>query len=88
MAAIGEAFSLKEVDASGLTKLDRSYLSILVEAGTPLGVSTMAASIGEGEDNLLQTVEPFLLRKGFIRKTGRGRVATQKALDLINGKEA
>ena len=83
LSAITEAFALKEVDASGLTKLDRAYLAILVEAGTPLGVSTMAASVGEGEDNLLQTVEPFLLRKGFIRKTGRGRVATQKAVDLV-----
>lgn len=88
MAAIGEAFALKEVDSSGLTKLDRAYLGILVEAGTPLGVSTMAASTGEGEDNLLQTIEPFLLRKGLIRKTGRGRVATQKAMELVNGKEA
>ena len=87
LSAIAEAFALKEVDASGLTKLDRAYLAILVEAGAPLGVSTMAASIGEGEDNLLQTVEPFLLRKGFIRKTGRGRVATQKAVDLVNHKE-
>jgi Holliday junction DNA helicase RuvB len=83
LAAIGEAFALKEVDANGLTKLDRAYLSVLVESGTPLGVSTLAASIGEGEDNLLQAVEPFLLRKGYIRKTGRGRVATQKAVDLV-----
>ncbi len=88
MAAIGEAFALKEVDANGLTKLDCSYLSILVEAGTPLGVSTLASSVGEGEDNLLQTVEPFLIRKGFVRKTGRGRVATQKAIDLVAAKEA
>ncbi len=84
--AIGEAFALKDVDANGLTRLDRAYLAILVEAGTPLGVSTLAASVGEGEDNLLQTVEPFLIRKGFVRKTGRGRVATRKAADLMSGK--
>ncbi len=88
LSAIEGAFALKEVDNNGLTKLDRTYLAILVEAATPLGVSTMAASIGEGEDNLLQTVEPFLLRKGFIRKTGRGRVATQRAIDLVAVKEA
>lgn len=87
LPAIGEAFELKEVDANGLTKLDRAYLAILVEAGAPLGVATLAASVSEGEDNLLQTVEPFLIRKGFIRKTARGRVATQKALELVNGKE-
>lgn len=88
LPAIGEAFELKEVDSNGLTKLDRAYLAILVEAGVPLGVSTLAASIGEGEDNLLQAVEPFLIRKGYVRKTARGRVATQKAVDLVNGRAA
>lgn len=88
LPAIGDAYELKEVDANGLTKLDRSYLSVLVEAGTPLGVSTLASSIGEGEDNLLQTIEPFLIRKGYVRKTGRGRIATAKAVELVNGKEA
>jgi Holliday junction DNA helicase RuvB len=83
LPAIGESFALKEVDANGLTKLDRSYLTVLVEANAPLGVSTLAASIGEGEDNLLQAVEPFLIRKGYVRKTGRGRVATRRAVDLI-----
>lgn len=87
LPAIGDAFELKEVDANGLTKLDRSYLSILVESATPLGVSTLASSVGEGEDNLLQTVEPFLIRKGYVRKTGRGRVATQKAVDLLTKEE-
>ena len=51
-------------------------------------VSTLAASVGEGEDNLLQAVEPFLLRKGYIRKTAPGRVATRKAFDLVNGRAA
>jgi len=88
LPAIGEAFELKEVDANGLTKLDRAYLAVLVESGVPLGVSTLAASVGEGEDNLLQAVEPFLIRKGFVRKTARGRVATRKAIDLVNGRAA
>lgn len=87
LQAIGEAFALKEVDASGLTKLDRTYLAVLVEAAAPLGVSTLASSVGEGEDNLLQTVEPFLIRKGYVRKTGRGRIATQKAIDLVGAAE-
>lgn len=87
LPAIGEAFALKDVDAGGLTKLDRAYLAVLVEAGTPLGVSTLAASLGEGEDNLLQTVEPFLLRRNLIRKSARGRVATQKAVEVVNGKD-
>ncbi len=88
LPAIGEAFALKEVDANGLTKLDRAYLAILVEANAPLGVSTLAAAVGENEDNLLQAVEPFLIRKGYVRKTGRGRVATQRAVELVNDRQA
>ena len=88
LSAIGAAFELKEVDANGLSKLDRAYLAVLVDSGVPLGVSTLASSVGEGEDNLLQTVEPFLIRKGYVRKTGRGRIATAKAVELVNGKEA
>lgn len=88
LVAIGEAFELKEIDANGLTKLDRAYLSVLVEAGVPLGVSTLASAVGEDEDNVLQAVEPFLIRKGYVRKTARGRAATKKAIDLMEAKEA
>ena len=87
-SAIEEAFALKEIDPNGLTKVDRAYLSVLVEANAPLGAATIAATVGENEDSLLLSVEPFLLRGGWVRKTGRGRVATQKAFDLVNGKEA
>ena len=87
-AAIAEAFSLKEIDPNGLTKTDRAYLAVLAEANAPLGVATIAAGVNESEDTLLLAIEPFLLRGGWVRKTGRGRVATQKALDLVNGKEA
>ncbi len=88
IAAIGEAFALKDVDNNGLTKLDRAYLAILAEATVPLGISTLASAVGENEDNLLQAIEPFLIRKGYVRKTGRGRVATSKAIELITGRAA
>jgi len=86
--AIEAAFALKDIDPNGLTKVDRNYISVLTEAGTPLGVATIAASVLENEETLLLAIEPFLLRGGWIRKTARGRVATQKAFDLVNGKEA
>ncbi len=84
--AIMEAFDLKEINPDGLTKVDMSYLSALVEAGEPLGLSTLAASTGESEETLAQAIEPFLIRKGFIRKGPRGRVATAKAIELADGK--
>jgi Holliday junction DNA helicase RuvB len=84
--AIEEAFGLKEIDPHGLTKIDMAYLSVLVEAKSPLGVATIAASVMENEESLLLAIEPFLLRGGWVRKTARGRVATQKAHDLIDGR--
>lgn len=63
-----------------------AYLSALVEAGEPLGLSTLAASTGESEETLAQAIEPFLLRRGYIRKGPRGRVASAKAIEMLNGK--
>ena len=86
LASINEAFSLKEIDPNGLTKVDMAYLSALIEAGEPLGLSTLAASTGESEETLAQAIEPFLIRKGYVRKGPRGRVATGKAMEPANGK--
>ena len=81
--AIRDAFDLKEISPDGLTKVDMSYLSALVEAGEPLGLSTLAAATGESEETLAQVIEPFLIRNGFVRKGPRGRVATGKATELF-----
>jgi Holliday junction DNA helicase RuvB len=86
--AIEEAFALKEIDPNGLTKVDLAYLTTLVEAGEPLGLSTIAASVGENEETLSQAIEPFLIRKGYVRKGPRGRVASAKAVELVNGRAA
>ena len=86
LPSIDEAFSLKEISPEGLTKVDVAYLSALVEAGEPLGLSTLAASTGESEETLAQAIEPFLIRKGYLRKGPRGRVATAKTVELANGK--
>ena len=83
LAAVEEAFALKEIDRDGLTKVDRAYLFALAEAQVPVGLATIAASVGESDETLAQAVEPFLLRGGWVRKTARGRVATQKTVDLV-----
>lgn len=87
-ASIDEAFALKEISPEGLTKVDMAYLSALVEAGGPLGLSTLAASTGESEETLAQAIEPFLIRKGYVRKGPRGRVATARAAEMANGRAA
>lgn len=80
--SIDEAFSLKEISPDGLTKVDMAYLSALVEAGEPLGLATLAASTGESEETLAQVIEPFLIRRGYVRKGPRGRIATGKTMKL------
>jgi len=70
-----------EVDALGLDELDRRVLEALIETfgGGPVGLETLAATIGEEADTIMDVVEPFLLQKGFLNRTPRGRVATRAA---------
>jgi len=85
--ALDEAFALRDVDEEGLTKLDLKYLSALVEAGCPLGLATLAAQLNESPQTISQAVEPFLIRKGFVRKGPRGRVALPKAYGKVGRQE-
>ena len=72
------ALSLYEVDDLGLDRLDKEVMRVLVERfpGRPVGLSTLAIAVGEEADTIESVVEPFLLRKGLIERTARGRVAT------------
>ncbi|HEY2353349.1 MAG TPA: Holliday junction branch migration DNA helicase RuvB [Gaiellaceae bacterium] len=73
-----EALDLLEVDEAGLERLDRDLLRAIVEkyAGGPVGVNTLAASLGEEPDTIEYVYEPFLLQLGFIARTPRGRTIT------------
>jgi Holliday junction DNA helicase RuvB len=75
------ALALFEVDERGLDKLDLSILSALVTkfGGGPVGLSTLSAAVGEETDTVEDVYEPYLLQLGFIKRTPRGRVATQAA---------
>jgi Holliday junction DNA helicase RuvB len=70
-----------EVDGRGLDRLDHSILETLIEkfSGGPVGLSTLAAAVGEETDTVEDVVEPYLLQQGFLRRTPRGRVATEHA---------
>ena len=69
------------IDAAGLDALDRRMLLMILEQfmGGPVGVDALAASLGEPRDTLEGVVEPFLLQRGFLLRTHRGRLATIKA---------
>jgi Holliday junction DNA helicase RuvB len=72
---------LFEVDERGLDKLDVAILLTLVEkfGGGPVGLSTIAAAVGEETDTIEDVYEPYLLQLGFLQRTPRGRVATERA---------
>ncbi len=79
--ATREAISLLEVDALGLDEIDRRLLRAIVEQfeGGPVGLETIAASISEESDTVVDVYEPFLLKCGLIQRTPRGRMATVAA---------
>jgi Holliday junction DNA helicase RuvB len=72
------ALEMYEVDEQGLDRLDRSVLVALIERfnGGPVGLSTLAIAVGEETETVESVAEPFLVRKGFMARTPRGRVAT------------
>ncbi len=74
-----------KVDEYGLDAIDIEYLESLITKfnGGPVGVETIATSIGEETSTIEDVVEPFLLQEGFIKRTQRGRVATEKAYDHL-----
>jgi len=67
------------IDKAGLDDLDRKVLKLILEtyAGGPVGIEAVAASLNEEVDSIADTVEPYLLKAGFLKRTSRGRVATK-----------
>jgi len=74
-----------EIDSNGLDPMDRRILSTIIDkyGGGPVGVETIAASIGEERDTIEDVYEPFLMQQGFIQRTPRGRVATAHAFEYV-----
>ncbi len=88
------ALSLLGIDELGLSELDRNVLSSIIEkfGGGPVGLGTISASLSEEEATIEDVVEPYLLQRGLIERTQRGRTATKKAyehlgFDFIEPKE-
>ncbi len=80
-----EALDLLGVDSFGFEDVDRMILDIIWRNynGGPVGVSTLAAAISEEEGTLMGVYEPFLMKSGFLKRTVRGRVLTEKALEYL-----
>ena len=80
------ALELLEIDACGFDKMDRAILAAIIDKfdGGPVGVESLAAAVGEESDTIGDVYEPYLLQEGFIARTARGRVATQRAYAHLN----
>jgi Holliday junction DNA helicase RuvB len=84
-AVAGEALGRLEIDEAGLDAMDRKLLRSVIEhyRGGPVGIETLAAIMSEPRDTLEDVYEPFLLQQGFLARTARGRVVTDKAYEHL-----
>lgn len=80
-APLDELFDLLDIDEEGLQNIDAKYLLALINKfnGGPVGLSTMAMTLSEDKQTIEEFIEPYLLQRGFIKKTPQGRKATDKA---------
>ncbi len=80
-AAADRALIELEVDAAGLDAMDRRYLTTIAEnyGGGPVGIETIAAALSEPRDAIEEIIEPFLIQRGFLQRTPRGRLLTSHA---------
>jgi holliday junction DNA helicase RuvB len=85
-----EALQMLEVDPIGLDKMDTMLLLTLIDkfSGGPVGIETLAAAIGEEKDTIEDVYEPFLIQAGFLKRTPRGRVATELAYEHFERNQA
>ena len=80
-AIANAALNMLNVDACGFDVMDRKYLTTLIQSfrGGPAGVDSLAASIAEERGTIEDVIEPFLIQEGFVQRTARGRIATDRA---------
>ncbi len=80
-AVAADALAMLEVDARGFDKMDRAILLAIIDkfSGGPVGLDTLAAAVGEERDTIEDVYEPYLIKEGFLARTPKGRVATERA---------
>ena len=76
-----KALTMLEVDSEGLDKMDYNIMLTIIEKfnGGPLGLGSLSAAVGEEKDTIEDVYEPFLIQRGFLKRTKQGRVATKLA---------
>ena len=80
LAIAEEGLAMIGIDDRGLDEMDRKILTtVLRHGGAPVGLKTIAVSVGEEEDTIAEVYEPYLIQQGLLRKTARGRLAGPEA---------
>ncbi|MFH4415771.1 MAG: Holliday junction branch migration DNA helicase RuvB [Neisseriaceae bacterium] len=82
---VKSALDMLEIDTQGLDLVDRKFLLALIDhfSGGPVGVSTLSAAIGEPTDTIEDVLEPYLIQQGFLQRTPRGRIVTERAYEHL-----
>lgn len=88
-AIVEDSINKLGVDLNGLEEQDRNILRTIIEyyGGGPVGADTLSISVGEAVESLEDFYEPYLIQKGYLKRTPRGRMVTPKAYQLLNIKE-
>jgi len=78
-----QALDMLDVDDQGLDRMDRHIVLTIIEkfSGGPIGLDTLSVAVSEEKDTLVDVYEPFLIQRGYIKRTPRGRVATKRAYE-------
>lgn len=84
---VKKTLSMLEVDENGLDMLDRNIIKVIIEHfnNKPVGLSTLAASLAEEPETIETVYEPFLIKKGILKRTPKGRVLTDRGLNMYGG---
>jgi holliday junction DNA helicase RuvB len=80
------ALTRLDIDKTGLDRMDRKIIEIMVNSfsGGPVGIESLAASLGEDKDTIEDVYEPFLIQKGYVRRTPRGRQVCTNGYKAVN----
>lgn len=83
--SVKEAFTLLGLDDEGLSVNDRELLHVVAEkfGGGPAGIKNLAAALGEDEGTIEDVIEPYLIQRGFLERTPRGRILTEKGKEYL-----
>ena len=82
---VSDSLDLMRIDSAGLDEMDRKYLGCINNnySGGPVGIDTLSAALLEQRDIIEDVIEPYLMQKGFVQRTPRGRIITKKGTDHL-----